>query len=340
MLTHEIVASAKQAWPPFILVVGLLLIGTAAAEDGLFDAAGARLAGSRLGARGLLVALLGLVAAVTAVLNLDTAVVFLTPVLVLAARGRGFDERPFLYGSVFMANAASLLLPGSNLTNLLVLRSAPQGGGSFAAHMLPAWLAACAITAGFVALAFGPGNAGSRACGALPPLRLRLGAAATFAAALLVVVLPNPAIPVLAVGVSVAALKRLRPRFDARLLAFLFALTVALGTCARLWSGPASLLGSSDAWTSAGIGAVASLVANNLPATVLLASGPLAHPDALLLGLDLGPNLAVTGSLSAVLWLQAARAVDARPSVATYTRLGLALVPLTLAAAVAASTWL
>ena len=53
-----------------------------------------------------------------------------------------------------------------------------------------------------------------------------------------------------------------------------------------------------------------------------------------------GPNLAVTGSLSAVLWLQAARAVDARPSVATYTRLGLALVPLTLAAAVAASTWL
>jgi len=174
----------------------------------------------------------------------------------------------------------------------------------------------------------------------LPPLRLRLGTAATFAAALLVVVLPNPAIPVLAVGVSVAALKRLRPRFDARLLAFLFALTVALGTCARLWSGPASLLGSSDAWTSAGIGAVASLVANNLPATVILASGPLAHPGALLLGLDLGPNLAVTGSLSAVLWLQAARAVDARPSVATYTRLGLALVPLTLAAAVAASTWL
>ena len=340
MLTHAIVAAANQAWPPFVLVAGLLLIGTATAEDGLFEATGARLARSRLGARGLLVALLGVVAAVTAVLNLDTAVVFLTPVLVYAARGRGLDERPFLYGAVFMANAASLLLPGSNLTNLLVLRSDPQDGSSFAAHMLPAWLAACAITAGFVSLAFRPANGEFQACGALPPIRLRLGAAATLAAAVLVVALPNPALPVLAVGAAVTAARRLRPRLDARLLALLFAVTVALGTCARLWSGPASLLGSSDAWTSAGIGAAASLVANNLPATVLLAAGPLPHPDALLLGLDLGPNLAVTGSLSAVLWLQAARRVDARPSVATYTRLGIVLVPLTLTAAVAASTWL
>lgn len=341
MLTHAIVAAADQAWPPFVLVAGLLLIGTAAAEERLFEATGARLARSRLGARTLLVALLGLVAAVTAVLNLDTAVVFLTPVLVHAARGRGLDERPFLYGAVFMANAASLLLPGSNLTNLLVLRSDPQGGGSFAAHMLPAWLAACAITAGFVAVVFRPrGSAPSSGAGALPPLRLRLGAAAALAAGLLVVVLPDPAVPVLAVGVAATVLQGRRPRLDARLLALLFALTVALGICARLWSGPAGLVGSSDAWTSAGIGAAASLLANNLPATVLLTAGPLPHPDALLLGLDLGPNLAVTGSLSAVLWLRAARAVDARPSVATYSRLGLALVPLTLAATVAASSWL
>jgi arsenical pump membrane protein len=78
---------------------------------------------------------------------------------------------------------------------------------------------------------------------------------------------------------------------------------------------------------------------NDLPATVLLSAQPLPHPDALLLGLDLGPNLAVTGSLSAVLWPQAARAVGARPSITTYTRLGVLLVPLTLAAAVAISTW-
>src|SRR5215475_2583933 len=150
---HAIVASADQAWPPFVLVAGLLLIGAVAADDGLFEAIGARLAGSRLGAQGLLVGLLGLVAAVTAVLNLDTSVVFLTPVLVHAARHRGLDERPFLYGSVFMANAASLLLPGSNLTNLLITRGRADGF-EFAREMLPAWIAACVLTMVVLALAF------------------------------------------------------------------------------------------------------------------------------------------------------------------------------------------
>src|SRR5205814_9060375 len=111
---------------------------------------GARLARTPLQPRGLLAVLLGLVAVVTAVLNLDTSVVFLTPILVHAARRRGLDERPFLYGSVFMANSASLLLPGSNLTNLLVLRSDPQSGAAFATRMLPAWIAACTITAAFL----------------------------------------------------------------------------------------------------------------------------------------------------------------------------------------------
>src|SRR5919197_3477001 len=135
MLAHAILASASQAWPPFVLVAGLLLIGAVAADDGLFEVLGARLAHSRLGGYGLMTALLTLVAAVTAVLNLDTSVVFLTPVLVHAARQRRVDERPFLYGSVFMANAASLLLPGSNLTNLLVLGGDPGSGAAFAARM-------------------------------------------------------------------------------------------------------------------------------------------------------------------------------------------------------------
>src|SRR5437868_3184878 len=134
----------QQSWQPFVLVAGLLLVGQAAAADGLFEALGARLALAPLPPVSLLLAVLGLVAAVTAVLNLDTSVVFLTPVLVHVARRRGLDERPFLYGTVFMANAASLLLPGSNLTNLLVLRSDPRNGAAFAMGMLPAWIAACA----------------------------------------------------------------------------------------------------------------------------------------------------------------------------------------------------
>src|SRR5262249_34762254 len=137
---------------------------------GLFEAIGARLASNRLPPRALLVALLGLVAGVTAVLNLDTSVVFLTPVLVHAARRRGVDELPFLYGSVFMANSASLLLPGSNLTNLLVLDGAAERP-----NMLRSWLIACVLTSAFVALVF---RFRARAPEHTPPPPVRLGAGA------------------------------------------------------------------------------------------------------------------------------------------------------------------
>jgi arsenical pump membrane protein len=333
MVAEAILASAGQAWPPFVLVAGLLLLGAVADADGLFEAAGARLAASPLGPRALLLALLALVALVTAVLNLDTAVCFLTPVLVHAARRRGLDERPFLYGSVFMANAGSLLLPGSNLTNLLVVRTDPQSGAAFAARMLPSWVAASAVTAAVVAVAFRLGDPSPPPRRERPPLRLGLGAVASAAAAGLVVALPNPAPPVLALGLAATALRRRPPRLDVRALALLFVAAVGLGTAARLFGGPAHLLGATGTVATAGLGAVASVLLNNLPAAVLLSAHPAAHPDALLVGLDIGPNLAVTGSLSAVLWLQAARAVGARASVATYSRLGIVLVPLTLAAA-------
>jgi arsenical pump membrane protein len=68
---------------------------------------------------------------------------------------------------------------------------------------------------------------------------------------------------------------------------------------------------------------------------MLLSAQPPPHPRALLLGLDLGPNLVITGSLSAFLWLQAARSVNARASIWTYSKLGALLVPLTLAGTLA-----
>ena len=328
-------AAAEQAWPPFVLVAGLLLIGAIAAADGLFEATGAWLTRAPLSARGLLVALLGLVAVVTAVLNLDTSVVFLTPVLVHAARRRGLDERPFLYGSVFMANAGSLLLPGSNLTNLLVLRTDPTSGAGFAEAMLPAWLVASGWTVAFLVRAF-PLADGHREPRIAPALRVGIGAAAAFAAAVLVLALRNPAVPVLVVGLLASALRRARPRIDVRALAPLFALTVGLGTVARGWSGPAHVLHSSGPWATGAIAALGSLIVNNLPAAVLFSAHSPPHAHALLVGLDVGPNLAVTGSLSALLWLQAARAVEADVSIATYSRLGIVLVPLTLAGALAA----
>ena len=124
---------------------------------------------------------------------------------------------------------------------------------------------------------------------------------------------------------------------DLRVPALLFVVAVALGTLARAWLGPAHLLAGSSRWLTATIAAGGAILVNNLPAAVLFSAQRPPHPIALLLGLDIGPNLAVTGSLSAVLWWQAARSVGARPSILLYSAIGLILVPVTLGAAIAVS---
>jgi arsenical pump membrane protein len=149
---------------------------------------------------------------------------------------------------------------------------------------------------------------------------------------------------VLATGIGVAGwrcahgslrLFEVRRTVGAAVLAGLFGLAVAAGTLGRAWSGPQSLLAHLSSWPTAVVGALTSVVINNLPAASLLAARPPPDPRALLIGLNLGPNLAVTGALSAVVWLQAARAVGARTSVARYTVLGLVVVPVSMAAALA-----
>src|SRR5437763_4792117 len=143
----DAVHAAGQVWPAFALVTGLLLVGVVAERDGLFAAAGSLLARAPVGPRALLLLALALVALVTAILNLDTAVFFLTPVLIHLARRRGIGEGAFVYGAVFMANAASLFLPGSNLTNLIVLHGEPGSGAVFFARMWSAAFAAAIVTA-------------------------------------------------------------------------------------------------------------------------------------------------------------------------------------------------
>ena len=107
---------------------------------------------------------------------------------------------------------------------------------------------------------------------------------------------------------------------------------------ARSWSGPARLLDGAGIWGTAAAGALASVAINNLPSAVLLSARPLAHPRALLVGLNLGPNLAVTGSLSAYLWFKAAAQLDTRPSLTAFTRRGIVLAPVAIVGALAAIT--
>ena len=341
-------AALEQAWPPFVLVTGLLLIGQLADADGLYGAAAARLERLPGGAATSLLACLGLVAAVTAVLNLDTAAVFLTPVLIGVARRRRLDPAPFLYGAIFMANGSSLFLPGSNLTNLLVLAGRGHSGGSFFTEMLPAALAATLATAGgLLALHRRALHAPAAAppAGRPEPLRAGTGLFGVVIAAALIVLLSNPALPVLGLAIVLLAWELARGRLDGRrailqlglpTLLALFAVTVGLGIAARAGAVPPAWLRGAGNPATAAVAALTSVLLNNLPAAVLLSSTGHLQAQALLIGLNIGPNLAVTGSLAVLLWWRAARAAGERPSALAYSRQGLLLAPTAAALALLA----
>ncbi len=339
-------SALEQSWPPFVLIAGLLLIGLLANRDGLFAWGGARLQALPGGGLALLGAALLLDALVTAVLNLDTAVVFLTPVLVFAARRRRVAVEPFLYGCVFMANASSLFLPGSNLTNLLVLDAHDGASGAgFAAKMFPLAITAAVVTALGVAVLFRRSLTVRAEMGATqdepPNVVLGVGFFATVAAVVLVLALRQPsaaALGVIAVGLVATAIELLRSRLDPadvwRVLGLpslttAFVLTVALGTLARHWDGPAELIAHASGPETAGLAAISTVLVNNLPAAALYSAHAVDHSRMLLLGLNVGPNLAVTGALSALLWFRAAREVGERPSLLDFSRRG---IPLTLVA--------
>jgi arsenical pump membrane protein len=337
-------SAAAQDWPPFVLVSGLLLVGLVADEDGLFAAAGHTLARVASNGTVLYLGAVVLVATVTTLLNLDTSVAFLTPVLVYTARSRGEGEAPLLYGCILLSNAGSLLLPGSNLTNLIVLGHLHLSGREFFRQMAPAGVAAILVTAAVVGVANHralrttvkvTGQAGRPVLGA--------GMVGVLAATICVLVLRSPALPVALIGLVATVVNgrsregqagRALDTLSLPVLVGLFGIAVTLGTLGRVWSGPAQLLAHLSSWATAGVAALVSVVVNNLPAASLLASRIPPRPFALLVGLNVGPNLFITGSLAWVLWWRSARGARAEPSVRYATRLGLISAPLSMAAAV------
>jgi arsenical pump membrane protein len=214
--------------------------------------------------------------------------------------------------------------------------------------MAPAGVASVVVTAAVIALWHHRElRADAAPDDAVERPRLGIGLAAIVAATVLVVVLPNAALPVLAVGLIAVGL-RLRPWAKAitgardvlglPVLVGLFGIAVALGTLGRVWSGPSTLLTHLGPWATAGVAAGSTVLVNNLPAASLLSARSLTQPFSLLVGLNIGPNLFVTGSLAWVLWWRSARTTDARPSAMAAARLGLISAPLAIVAAMAVLT--
>jgi arsenical pump membrane protein len=352
----------RELAPTVGFLAGVLVFGHLCDEAGVFAYLGASAAlAARTRPRRLLVLVVVLAAAVTAVLTLDATVVLLTPVVLAVTRRSAVAVRPYAYACVRLANSGSLLLPVSNLTNLLAFSTTDLSFGRFAALMLLPWLLACFGEWLGVRTYFRRDlpNAGEAPELAQP-------AAPRYALAVLVVtvcgfvLLSSLDVPV-AWAAGAGCLLLLAPRFARRdisprrlldeaslgFCAFVLALAVVVDAVARhgLGSALAQLVPSGSSLAALlGIAFLAALLANvvnNLPATLVLLPLVAANPAgvlAMLIGVNVGPNATFGGSLATLLWRRMLPAKE-RPRVRDFHAFGLLTVPL-LVAVTTAGLWI
>ncbi|HET9037126.1 MAG TPA: ArsB/NhaD family transporter [Myxococcaceae bacterium] len=117
-----LVLVAKEA---LLFLLGLLALSALLEASGFFEWAAVLAARSARSGAGLLANVLVLGALITFVLSLDTTAVILTPLVVAAVQRLEVRPRPYILLCVFLPSVASLLLPVSNLTNLLLAAHVP-----------------------------------------------------------------------------------------------------------------------------------------------------------------------------------------------------------------------
>jgi arsenical pump membrane protein len=363
---HAVVTEARRLGPVIGFLAAVLVLARLCDDDGLFKACGTWLARASAGQPRRLLAQVFVTAAVTtAVLSLDATVVLLTPVVFATAARLGVRARPHVYACTHLANSASLLLPVSNLTNLLAFAASGLSFGRFAALMAVPWLAVIAVEyAVFVRyfaadLGAGPaaegGNDPGSGTAGWPVFTVAVVALtlAGFAAASAAGVSPAWAACAGAAVLAARALARRRTTAlgllraaDVPFLAFVLGLGIVVTAVVSNGLGSALkplLPGGTSLPALLAIAALAAVLANicnNLPAVLVLL--PLAAPAgagavlAVLVGVNVGPNLTYTGSLATLLWRRTLRHHGSAPDLGEFTRLGLLTVPAGLVIAVLA----
>jgi arsenical pump membrane protein len=349
---HGAADEARTLAPTLATLAALLVLGEGCERARLFDALAARIAARAQGSGPRLLTLVVLAAAaVTAVLGLDATVVLLTPAAFAAAARARLPGRPAVFACTHLANSASLLLPISNLTNLLAFRAAHVSFARFAALMAAPWALAVLVEWLGLRRAFA-GDLAARAPAVpldappLPraPLVVLAATLAGFAASgplgLDVAWAAAAGAGALALAVRLP-LRALARAVDLPLLVFVLGLGIVVRGVAGhgLGRAVADALPAGDGLLALlGTTAIAALAANllnNVPALLVLlpaaaAAGP-ATVLAVLIGVDAGPNLTYTGSLATLLWRRVLRERGAEPSLAVFLRLGLLTVPPILA---------
>ncbi|MEO9174660.1 MAG: SLC13 family permease [Gaiellales bacterium] len=334
-------------------LAGVLILAAVADEAGWF-AEGARLAvrASRGSARRLYVGVCLVSFAGSVVFSLDAAAVALTPVVLIAARRSGASIEPLLFACIAVANTASMALPISNPTNVIVADHLRLDFLDYAATMLPAALVSSVAVSLVLAVRFrrelaGPLVADSSTPGLAARPVVVTSAAATVCALVGFALAPHELGAVaLVAGIAAAGSLVAIGRWSAptvlratgpRLLVFALGVFVMVDAVER--HGLSGLIARHRPGSATGVGIVAGALANlvnNLPATVI--SLPLAGLDphrayALLAGIDAGPNLTLSGSLATLLWLAVARTHSLEISPLRYLAVGVLSAPVGLAAA-------
>jgi arsenical pump membrane protein len=356
---RDATAEVSRLLPVVGFLAAVLVLARLCDDEGLFRAAGAVMARTTSGNQRRLLAMVFVVAAATtAILSLDATVVLLTPAVLATARTLRVPARPHAYATAHLANSASLLLPVSNLTNLLAFGAAGLSFVGFTAVMTLPWLAAVGVE--FVLLR----GLFARELSVVPTrdtvdedVEVPVFALVVLALTLVGFAVTSlfgfsPALAALAgaVVLGVHGLARGRSTvagianaLDVPFLAFVLCLGVVVAAVMLngLDGAMRDVLPTGDTLPALlGIAVAAALlsnVVNNLPAVLVLlplvtSSGP-AAVLAVLIGVNVGPNLTYVGSLANLLWRSVVRR-DIRAGFVEFTRIGLLTTPITLVVAV------
>ena len=352
----------------YLFLTGMMLLSELARQQGLFDWLAAHAAAHAKGSGARLFTLVFAVGTVVTVfLSNDATAVVLTPAVAAAARtAKAEQPLPYLFACAFVANAASFVLPISNPANLVIygahmpplLRWLPQ-------YALPS---ALAVLATYGMLRWTQrGRLRQEVAAEIDKPALSAGgrlAACGIAATALVLLASSGfniqlGLPTFLAGLATALLVLTRSRSGAGevarniswgvlpLVAGLFVLVQAMektGVTSALAGAVHGLVQHSATLAAWGVGVVLAAgcnLVNNLPAGLLAGRVvELARVDeqvrsAVLIGVDLGPNLSVTGSLATILWLTVLRREGQGVSAWAFLKLGALVMPPALILAIA-----
>jgi arsenical pump membrane protein len=352
----------------YLFLIGMMLLSELARQYGVFDWLSSWALRT---AQGSGVRLLGLVygvgTVVTVLMSNDATAVVLTPAILAAVRKARTDPLPYLFVCALIANAASFVLPISNPANLVVYRgNVPPVGQWLSWFILPS-VVSIVVTYGVLRAVFARDlqsvHSDVTAVALTPPaIRVLVGLASVVLVVLIASArglslgLPT-CLAALATTAVVCAVARQNPLPLFRsiswstllLVAGLFVLVdgvVSQGAlnATRDWLEAAARLPPAPGTLATGfVVGVANNLVNNLPlgllagATVHAAQAPSLLARAVLIGVDLGPNLSVTGSLATILWLIALRREGLDVSFWRFLKVGAIAMPLALLGALLAS---